>query len=48
MADKTSKHVTTTLQATCVHLYRFREGKDILLQKHSSDCLPGDMKNKTE
>ena len=27
--DKTSKQATTTLQATCLHLQRFREGKEV-------------------
>ena len=42
------KQATATLQATSLHLQRFREGKEILLQVHSSDCLPCDIKGKTE
>ena len=36
------------MQVTCLQLYRFREGKDIMLQVHSSDCLPCDIKGKRE
>ena len=39
---------TTITQATCLHLQRFREGKDILLQVHSLDCLVCNIKGKTK
>ena len=37
--DERSKQATTTLQATCLHLYRFCKCKNILLQVHSLDLL---------
>ena len=35
------------MQATGLHLSRFRKGKDILLQMHSLECLPCRIKGKT-
>ena len=43
MQATTSTQATTTLQATCLHLQRFSEDTDILIQVHSLDCLPGDI-----
>ena len=31
-------HATTTMPEDFLYLYRFREGRDILLQVHSSGC----------
>ena len=45
---KADKQATITLQATCLHLQIFFEGKGIILQLHSLDCLPCDIKGKTE
>ena len=43
---QTNKQATTTLQATCLHLQRLSEGKDILLQVHLLECLPCGIKDK--
>ena len=45
---KTDKQVTTTLQATCLYLKRFRKDKDVVLQVYSLDCLVCKLKRKTE